>query len=184
MAGNEPSQKPYGGGKVAGTTQVSGHGGGGDPTTEPGQYPPSRSDIFGGPLPTGTGAPGTQGGGGGGGDPTTEAGQLTDSFTGDSDAEITGTGAPGTSTNPGSRGGGTSVSYTRPGSFLSGTYQSDVASEVIDGPGGATEANSQGYGTGGPQLPGLEGNEPTAGNSKFQPGSGKVLRGGYTKGTR
>lgn len=183
MAGNEPSQKPYGGGKVAGNTKVSGHGGGGDPTTEPGQYPPQRNDIFGGPLPTGTGAPGTSGGRGGG-DVTTESGQLSDDFTGGSDTDITETGAPGTSTNPGGGGGGTSVSYTRPGSFLSGTYQSDVSSEVIDGPGSATEANSEGYGTGGPQLPGLEGNEPTAGNSKFQPGSGKVLRGGYTKGTR
>lgn len=176
MAGNAPSQKRD-------NDRVSGDSRGGDPTTEPGQYPPSRSDIFGGPLPTGTGAPGTMGGAGRG-DPTTEAGQLTDGLTGVTDAQITETGAPGTGTSPNSRGGGTSVKYTRPGSFASGTYQSDVASEVIDGPGGATEANQEGYATGGPQLPGIKGNEPQAGNSQFQPGSGRVLRGGYTKGTR
>jgi len=177
MAGNAPSQKPYGGGKVSGNTRVAGTGTSADPTVEPGQYPPTMDHgIFGGALPTGTGAPGT-GGGAGGGDPTTEAGQLTGSLAGVTDAQVTDTGAPGTSTSP-SGGGGTSVSYTRPGSYLSGTYQSDVASEVIDGPGSATEANSEGYATGGPQLPGISGNEPNPNKGPYQPGSGRVLRGG------
>lgn len=181
MAGNENSQKPHGGGQVSGGSQgsaYSGTGSGGDPTTEPGQYPPGGwgNAIFGGPLPSGTGAPGTSGGAGGS-DDTTEPGQLTDGLTGVTDAEITQTGAPGTSTSPNSAGGGASVDYTRMGSFLSGTYQSDTASEVIDGPGSATEANQEGYATGGPQLPGIKGNEPTPGG-KYQPGSGKVLRGG------
>jgi hypothetical protein len=175
MAGtNQPSQKPYTGGQSG---AYSGTRGGNDPTTEPGQYPPDNSGgIFGGPLPTGTGAPGT-GGGGGGGDPTTEAGQLTDGLTGVSDSDIRNTGAPGTSTSPG-QGGGTSVTYTRPGSHLSGAYQTETSSETLDGPGESTEANGQGYGTGGPQLPGIKGNEPTAGGGRYQPGSGKVLRGG------
>ncbi len=180
MAGNAPSQKPdTGSGQVSGGSAArSGTPAGGvDETAQPGQYPPSRNDIFGGPLPTGTGAPGTNGGRGGD-DPTTEGGQLTDGLTGVTDAEISETGAPGTGTSPNRSGGGTSVSYTRPGSPYSGTYQSDVANEVIDGPGSATEANSEGYATGGPQLPGIKGNEPEAGGSRYQTGGGCVLRGG------
>jgi hypothetical protein len=176
MAGtNQPSQKPYSGGQSG---AYSGDRRGDDPTTEPGQYPPaSDGGIFGGPLPTGTGAPGTSGGGGMG-DSTSEAGQLTDGLTGLADSDIRHTGAPGTSTSPGNSGGGTSITTTRPGSHLSGTYQSEVSSEVLSGPGESTEANGQGYGTGGPQLPGIEGNEPTAGGGRYQPGSGRVLRGG------
>lgn len=171
MAGtNQPSQKTDVG------RGYSGVSGGSDPTTEPGQYPPSQNSIFGGALPTGTGAPGTRGGGGHG-DPTVEAGQLTDGLTGVTDAEITSTGAPGTSTSPTSGGGGTSVTYTKAGSHLTGTYQSETSSETLSGPGESTEANQEGYGTGGPQLPGIKGNEPVPGG-KFQPGSGRVLRGG------
>lgn len=180
MAGtNQPSQRPQGGGRVAGGNQgsaYSGTSGGSDPTTEPGQYPPSNTSIFGGSLPTGTGAPGTRGGGGGA-DVTAEAGQLTDGLTGVTDAQISQTGAPGTSTSPVSGGGGTSVDYTKPGSFLSGTYQQETSSETIAGTGSSTEANQEGYGTGGPQLPGIKGNEPVPGG-KFQPGGGRVLRGG------
>jgi hypothetical protein len=176
---NEPSMKPYGGGKVSGSTKVSGKSGGGDPTNQPGQYPPEGdNNIFGGPLPSGTGAPGTAGGAGGG-DVTAEPGQLSDGLTGVTDAEITETGAPGTATSPNdSDVGETAISYTRPGSYLSGTYQSDTTNEDIDGPGSITEANDQGYGTGGPQLPGLKGNEPLAGGGRYQPGAGRVLRGG------
>jgi hypothetical protein len=171
MAGsNENSQ-------MRDSNQASGVSAGGDPTAQPGQYPPSRSDIFGGPLPSGTGAPGTRGGGGDN-DTTVAAGQLTDGLTGTTDAEITQTGAPGTSTSPNSSGGGSSVKYTRPGSFLSGTYKSDTVSEAVSGPGSATEANQEGYATGGPQLPGIRGNEPEAGSSRFQTGGGTVLRGG------
>jgi hypothetical protein len=179
MAGtNQPSQKPDGGGQRAGGGRgYSGVSGGNDPTTEPGQYPPaSDGGIFGGPLPTGTGAPGKTGGRGGG-DDTTEPGQLTDGLTGVDDSDITSTGAPGTSTSPGSGGGGTSVTYTKMGSHLTGTYQSETSSETLTGPGESTEANSEGYATGGPQLPGIKGNEPVPGG-KYQPGSGRVLRGG------
>jgi len=185
MAGtNQPSQKPQGGGQTAGGSQgsaYSGVSGGNDPTTEPGQYPPSDTSIFGGPLPTGTGAPGTSGGGGGQ-DDTAEPGQLTDGLTGVTDADISNTGAPGTSTSPNSGGGGSSVTYTKPGSHLSGTYTSESSSETLSGPGESTEANKEGYATGGPQLPGIEGNEPTPGG-KFQPGGGgTVLRGGRYHG--
>lgn len=180
MAGtNQPSQKPQGGGQVAGGgSRSGGPDGGADNSSQPGQYPPGGwgNAIFGGPLPTGTGAPGTSGGGGGG-DDTAEPGQLTDGLTGVTDAEITQTGAPGTSTSPNSRGGGTSVTTTRMGSHLTGTYQQETSSEILTGPGESTEANQEGYATGGPQLPGIKGNEPQPGG-KFQPGSGKVLRGG------
>lgn len=180
MAGtNQPSQKPDGGGQVAGKgAPESGTGGAPDRTSMEGQYPPGGwgNMIFGGPLPTGTGAPGTSGGAGGQ-DDTAEPGQLTDGLTGVTDAEITNTGAPGTSTSPNSRGGGTSVTTTKMGSHLTGTYQSETSSEILSGPGESTEANQEGYATGGPQLPGIKGNEPQAGG-KFQPGSGNVLRGG------
>ena len=174
---NEPNQTPDGGGKVAGRTRVSGTGAGGDPTTEPGQYPPQRNDIFGGPLPTGTGAPGTRGGAGGS-DVTTQAGQLSGGVAGLTDAQISETGAPGTGTSPTKPGGGESITYTRPGSPYSGTYQSDTTSDNVAGPASATEANDEGYGTGGPQLPGLSGNEPTPNSGPYQPNKGTVMRGG------
>jgi hypothetical protein len=157
----------------------AGEGAGGDPTNQPGQYPPgSDHGIFGGPLPTGTGAPGTAGGAGDG-DPTIEAGQLSDDFTGVPSSEITGTGAPGsTGGEPSDGTGADSARFTRPGSYLSGTYAQDSVRDDFGGPGEWTEANDSGYATGGPQLPGIKGNEPRAGEGRFQPGGGRVLRGG------
>lgn len=177
-----PNQTPDGGGLVSGkasSNRVSGTSTGADATNEPGQYPVGDwgTAIFGGPLPSGTGAPGS-GGGAGGGDPTTEPGQLTDGLTGITDADITDTGAPGTSTTANTTGGGESITYTRPGSPYSGTYKSDVVSDDTQGPRDSTQANDQGYGTGGPQFPGTKGNEPRAGEGRYQPGSGRVLRGG------
>jgi hypothetical protein len=156
---------------------ASGTRAGGDPTAEPGQYPPGNDHgIFGGALPTGTGAPGT-GGGEGGGDPTTEAGQTSDDFTGQSGASLTDTGAPGSGgASVASGAGGDSVTFTRPGSYLSGSYASDTVRGNVDGPASWTEANASGYGTDGPKLPGMH--EPEAGSSDFQPGGGRVMRGG------
>jgi hypothetical protein len=162
-----------------GAPDRSGTSGGGDVTSLPGQLPGETDHgIFGGPLPTSTGAPGSAGGAAPA-DPTNEAGQETDSFTGLSTDDITDTGAPGTTGAQHSEGTGSdSVSFTRPGSFQSGTYASDTVRDNIDGPGNWTEANDSGYGTGGPQLPGIKGNEPEAGSSRYQPGGGRVLRGG------
>lgn len=182
-----PNQVPDGGGLKAGKgKQVSGTSSSADPTNEPGQYPVGGwgAAIFGGPLPSGTGAPGTSGGGGSGNDPTVEPGQLTDGIAGVSDTDIQQSGAPGMSTTPNTTGGSSSVSYTRPGSPYSGTYQSDVVSDDLAGPRDSTQANDEGYATGGPQLPGLKGNEPKAGDGRYQPSSGRVLRGGYLKGNR
>ena len=166
--------------QAAATTKVSGTGGGGtDPTLEPGQYPPGTDHgIFGGPLPAGTGAPGTQGATGGS-DATTEPGQTQDGLTGISEAQITETGAPGTQgTQPTTGGGPDSVSFTRAGSYLTGTYESETVGDSVGGSADWTQANDDGYASGGPQLPGIKGNEPQAGGGKFQPGGGRVLRGG------
>jgi hypothetical protein len=159
----------------------SGTGSGGDlVTSEPGQYPPvapGDTTIFGGPLPTGTGAPGTAGGDYGGPD-TSQAGQLGDSFTGLSRDDITDTGAPGTDGADIPAGAGPdTVKFTRPGSYLSGSYAQDTVRGKVDGPAEWTEANSGGYGTDGPKLPGMK--EPTPDGGPFQPGSGgRVMRGG------
>ena len=165
--------------RSAATTKVSGAGGSGtDPTLEPGQYPPGTDHgIFGGPLPAGTGAPGTAGGAGGS-DQTVEAGQLTDGLTGISDADITETGAPGTQGTTPDPGGSSSVSFTKAGSYLSGTYSEESVGYTASGPADGTQANDDGYASGGPQLPGIKGNEPQAGGGRFQPGGGHVMRGG------
>ena len=164
--------------KVAGTSASA------DPTNEPGQYPVGGwgPSIFGGPLPTGTGAPGTQGARAGASDPTNQAGQVEDGLTGISTQQITETGAPGSSTTPNQGEGGDSITYTRFGSFLTGTYQSDTVSDELSGPQDSTQANDIGYATGGPQLPGIAGNEPQAGDGRYQPSSGRVLRGGRYHG--
>jgi len=159
-----------------GTTKVSGHGGGGDPTLEPGQYPPgSDHGIFGGPLPAGTGAPGTQGASGLP-DPTNQPGQLEDGLTGITTAEITQTGAPGTQGTTATSGGGPdSIAFTRPSAGIT-PYETLTVGDSVGGPADWTQANDDGYGSGGPKLPGMQ--EPQAGSGKFQPGGGRVLRGG------
>lgn len=190
-----PGQKPDQGGAVSGTKEAnawSGTGNASDPTNEPGQYPPAAShseeggggfdyelEIFGTKLPTGTGAGGTRGAHPGTGeDPTTEPGQLNEVFSGEGPEVIANTGAPGMATTPDTEGGNTTITYTRNGAFLSGTYQSDQISVNTYGPQDGTQANAEGYATGGPQLPGLKGNEPQAGQGRYQPGAGRVLRGG------
>jgi hypothetical protein len=165
---------------VKGTNQVSGTAAGStDPTNEPGQYPVddgAQHNIFGGPLPAGTGAPGTQGGGGRGSDPTTEPGQLTDGLTGITDREITSSGAPGTQgTTPTNGGGPDAVTFTRPTAGVT-PYENISIRDSVSGPADWTQANDDGYASSGPKLPGMQ--EPQAGSGKFQPGGGRVLRGG------
>lgn len=150
---------------------------GADVTSEPGQYPVDQQ-IFGGPLPDGTGAPGTAGGSAPP-DPTSLAGQSADSFTGLSGDDINSTNAPGSAGAAMPAGGGPdAVTFTRPGSYQSGSYAQDTVRDEVTGPGNWTEANESGYATGGPQLPGIQGNEPVAGSDRYQPGGGRVLRGG------
>lgn len=162
--------------RTSGGPQYSGTQQGGDPTTEPGQYPPgSDHGIFGGPLPTGTGAPGTAGAGGSA-DPTNEPGQVQDGLTGISTADITQTGAPGTQgTTPTSGDGPDAVTFTK-GSAGINTYENATVRDSVAGTADWTQANDDGYGSGGPKLPGMQ--EPQAGTGRFQPGGGRVLRGG------
>lgn len=152
-----------------------------DPTNEPGQYPPGlayETEMFGGPLPTGTGAPGTKGGGSGGTtDATNEPGQTEDGLTGISEQEITQTGAPGTQGAVDNDGGSDTITYTEASDGIL-PYRMVTVRDSVDGPEDSTGANDQGYATGGPQLPGIKGNEPQAGSARFQPGGGRVLRGG------
>jgi hypothetical protein len=149
-----------------------------DPTNEPGQYPPAgvNASLFGGPLPTGTGAPGTPGARGGA-DATNEPGQVSDGLTGITDAQITETGAPGTTGAQVQDGGPDTVTYTQPNAGIN-PYTTETTSAAVSGPDDWTTANDAGYATGGPQLPGIKGNEPQAGESRFQPGGGHVMRGG------
>jgi hypothetical protein len=156
------------GGRDTGSTAGT-RDGGADPTTEPGQYPPGGwgAAIFGGPLPEGTGAPGTQGGRYDG-DPTIQDGALVDGFSGVSEHDVTSTGAPGTQgavNHPGQ--GPDAVMFTRPGSAQSGSYAADTVRDSISGPLDWTGANDSAYGTDGPKLPGMA--EPVAGNGVFQP---------------
>lgn len=138
----------------------------------PDQYPESSSDlIFGGPLPTGTGAPGSAGASGSA-DATNQPGQNSDGLTGVSDHDIVSTGAPG-SQGATNSGGGSAITYTQPNDGI-GPYVQVTVSDDVSGPRDSTGANDSGYGTGGPQLPSIKGNEPTDTGA----GGGSVMRGG------
>lgn len=165
--GKSPVPRPYSG--VAETA---------DPTNEPGQYPVTgaNAQIFGGPLPSGTGAPGSAGASGSA-DATNEPGQVSDGFSGVTDSEITSTGAPGSSGAQVHDGGSDAVMYTKPTAGIT-PYEMETTSDNVSGTGDWTAANDSGYATGGPQLPGIKGNEPEAGAGRFQPGGGTVMRGG------
>lgn len=157
---------------------------GGDPTNLDGQYPPGGwgNALFGGTLPSGTGAPGTQGAHGGA-DPTTEPGQLNEGLSGLGPSDTADTGAPGMSTSPNSQGGSSSITFTDPGTMPGvGAYHGETVSDDLSGPRDSTQANDIGYGSGGPQIPAIKGNEPQAGSAKWQTGSGTVRRGGRMNG--
>jgi len=145
-----------------------------DPTLEPGNY---GNSIFGVALPQTTGAPGS-GGAADQPDPTLEAGQNYEGISGLTPAQTADTGAPGSTGAQNGAGGGTTVKYTEPGSYLSGTYKQATASDDVSGPNDWTQAIDGSYGGGGPQLPGVKGNEPTSTGA----GAGRVLRGGRAVG--
>lgn len=147
-------------------TQNSGGGSGPGPDAYPTRMP------FGISLPGGTGAPGSGGAGRTPADPTLQPGQddggpITGSAS-KSDAENTG--APGSSGAPAAN-TGSSVRYTEPGSFLSGSYESESRPAGDD-----TEAGAH-YG-GSPNLPGIKGNTPSGTGA----GGGRVMRGGRMRG--
>ena len=166
-----PGQNPPGGGKVSGAGTPDAAGAyGGEVSTQPGQYP---SSIFGVALPQGTGAPGTAGAGRGA-DPANQPGQLTEGISGTGPADTADTGAPGTQGAPSDGGGGAdTVTYTEPGSFLSGTNTQGTVRDDISGTGDWTQSHEGSYG-GSLNLPGIVGNQPTSTGA----GQGRVLRGG------
>jgi hypothetical protein len=166
----EPTQMPDGGGAMQGAPggpSYSGTATSVDPTMEPGNYGPS---LFGVQLPQGTGASGTAGAYGMAVDPTNEPGQTSDGFTGLT-APIVQTGAPGSAGSP-VAGGGDRVTYTEPGSYLSGTNKQATAAYPVSGPDDGTQGVN-GYSTGG-NLPGVQGNTPTSTGA----GAGSVQVGG------
>lgn len=176
-----PGQKPDSGDPVSGTNPSwSGTPArGADPTNLAGQYPPGAwgNALFGGPL-GGSGAPGSQGATySRAADDTNEPGQLNEGLSGLGPADIARSGAPGMATTPNGPGGGSKVTYTRPGAGV-GTFHSDTYNIDLSGPKDSTQANDEGYATGGPQLPGIAGNEPQPGSNRYQTGRGTVLRGG------
>ena len=149
---------------------------GGDPTNQPNQYPGS---IFGMPLPSGTGAPGSRGASGSSSDPTNQPGQLDEGISGSHPPQTDHTGAPGTQgANPALGSGTDTVSFTKLSAGL-GPYQTQTVSDEISGSGDWTGANDQGYASGGPQLNGIKGNEPSVNDGPYTAKSGgRVLRGG------
>jgi hypothetical protein len=165
-----PGQVPPGGGMTSGNSPDAAGAYGGEVTNEPNQYPGS---LFGIRLPDGTGAPGSAGASGGS-DPTNQPGQLQEGISGEGPSDTAQTGAPGSAGAQSGGGGPDAVDYTRPGSFLSGTNQMDTVHDSISGTGDWTQAIDGSYAGGGPQLPGIKGNEPTSTGA----GGGRVLRGG------
>jgi hypothetical protein len=145
----------------------------GEPTNEPGQYPAS---LFGAALPQGTGAPGSPGASGAA-DPTNEPGQLNEGISGLGPADIANTGAPGRAGALNHGGGADRITFTRPGSYLTSTYEQDTVTDSVSGTSDWTQAIDGSYG-GGPQLPGVAGNMPTSTGA----GQGRVMRGGRSEG--
>ena len=164
----------YGQSPVRESDAYSGTASSTDPTAELGQTPAS---LFGVMLPQGTGAPGTDANAPQG-DPTNEPGQVYEGISGEGPDMIAETGAPGSSGAQPATGGADSVKFTDPGSYLGGTYETKTVSDNVSGPGDWTQAIDGSYGGGGPQLPGIKGNEPTSTGS----GSGRVMRGGRSVG--
>ena len=169
-----PGNRPASGGLNSTDQGYSGRGSGGDSTSQPGQYPPGS--FFGISVPSGTGAPGTAGANpAASDDPTIMSGQNTPTIGGESEGDVTMTGAPGSAGAPSDPPeSGDAIRYTKAGSWLTGTYQSDTFHEETSGTGDSTQANAVGYGSSGPQLPALKGNQPTSTGA----GQGRVMRGG------
>jgi len=179
MADNLPPGAVPGYGDVSGARQTGAYSGtktgGLDPTNEPGNY---ATSLFGVALPQDTGAAGSQGATYSGDvDPTNQPGQLYEGISGEGPSDTADTGAPGSMGAQNGGAGPDSVTYTRPGSYLSGTYQSDTVHDSVSGPNDWTQAIDGSYG-GGPQLPGIQGNMPTSTGA----GGGRVMRGGRSEG--
>jgi len=147
--------------------------GGVDPTNELGQTP---SSLFGVALPNGTGAPGGPGAAPQP-DPTLVDGQDYEGLSGLTPAQTADTGAPGSMGAQNGGAGGDRVTYTDPGSYLGGTFQSETVSDSVSGTDDWTQAIDGSYGAA-KNLPGITGNMPTTTGA----GQGRVMRGGRAVG--
>jgi len=180
MANLPPHQTPDGGGNDEQQSPPQASTGvkvaGLDPTLEPGNYPTGPGGFFGISVPTGTGAPGGPQGHDSG-DSTLETGQLWEGLSGLGPDAIANTGSPGSMGAQNVPGGADTVTYTRPGSAISGTNKTDTVQDNISGHNDWTQAIDGSYG-GGPQLPGVAGNMPDGTGA----GGGRVLRGGRAVG--
>ena len=134
----------------------AGHGGGGDPTAQPGQTP---SEIFGFHQEYTTGAPGSSGGGAAGSDVTTEPGQFDTTLTHVTEQEIVSTGADG-SQGASPHAGGEGIRYTDPFGYMGNDHRESHTSGAVNGAGDWTTMGDD-SGFSGPTLPVLEGNRPT-----------------------
>lgn len=142
---------------------------GGEPVNQPGQYPAS---LFGVALPQGTGAAGSAGPALYSGDVTNQPGQLNEGLSGLGPADIAQTGAPGSMGAQNTAGGTDQVTYTRPGSYATGSYEMDTLSDSVSGVNDWTQAIDGSYGGQHPQIPGLS--EPTSTGA----GQGRIMYGG------
>jgi hypothetical protein len=175
MANNHPGFADFAQSSVTpGSHAQSGTGTGGDPTTEPGNYEGSNFGIA---LPPGTGAPGSAGAAGSGSDPTNQPGQLNEGLSGEGPPDTDATGSPGSAGAANNEGGPDSVSFTLPGSYLSGTYTQETVADAVSGTQDWTQAIDNSY-PGSPQLPGIQGNAPAGTGA----GGGRVMRGGRAVG--
>lgn len=163
----------YGGLSRANESGQQGAGGATDPTFEHGSYP---GDIFGIPVPQGTGSPGSQGASGAA-DPTIQPGELDEGISGLGPADTANTGSPGSAGVDNTDGGGNqSVSFTLPGSYLSGTYASGHVTDAVSGPNDWSQAADGLYTAAGNKMPGIV--QADGGLADTGAGQGRVMRGG------
>ena len=176
MTNLAPGQNPAGGGQVE-TGPPSGDG----------HNPQYHMSLFGfsGAQFADSGAPGSQGASptDASTDPTNQPGQLDEGISGIDASANAHSGAPGTMGAQNGGAGPDRVTYTEPGSFLSGTNTSATVNDSISGPGDWTQAIDGSYG-GSVNLPSITGNQPQAGSGPYQPGSGRVRHGGFMNGQR
>jgi hypothetical protein len=162
---------------------------------EPGQYPATAWTGFGLPVQDqGTGAAGApayssevDGGS------TNESGQYP-AREGFSGVPLGGTGAPGTEGVPGNQENGSgsdSIVWSKPQFYksefegLPQGYAEVTSAATVSGKGDWTQSNTQGYQADAQyQMPGMPASLDAGGAGEYQPGSGRVLYGGWLKGQR
>lgn len=172
MANLAPGQDPGGGSLREG----------GAPEADP-QNKQYGSSLFGfGGNWADSGAPGSPGASGAA-DTVNQPGQLSEGISGSGPDVTADSGAPGSQGAQNNAGGPDRVTYTEPGSFLSGTNTQATVDDSVSGTNDWTQATDGSYG-GSLNLPSIAGNQPDPNGGPYQPGSGRVRRGGFMNGQR